>query len=364
MSFLETATWFWTKGIIAIVCIIIILIILSIDSCVYLKTYQHFKEKGKLLMILPIFIYIGNLITLSAVVMDDFQLLPSISCLTWTQIGMASYLITKCILYLLLIFRSHTIYKETIYAYNPKLLSFFAIIIIVYTVIISIFTALSISVEITYHNDIRICDGGPDILYVGIVVLVDLIVSILTLYLFLRPLNILLTQQRKFKQNLKLQMVESNTNQQTQSEETANDENDEIECNSPSPTNEVNNDEDHVNYRANTDNTDQSDDGEQEFEGLMIRVSTLTFVMILTTFVSLVLVGIFNATVIASIDACINCICVMMYNNQYQDIFDKLCCIGVSCTKICAHYCCCCAYHENGKNQKHGTNKMHQQHEV
>lgn len=270
---------------------------------------------------------------------DDFEL-TDVPCLTWTRLGSTAWLISKCILYCLLILRLHTIYKETVYAYNPKLLLIVAIIIIMESLTMTVLIPATTTVSISYHNGIRICDGHIYILYLGIVVLVDFIVSILCLYLFLYPLNILLKTQRRYH-------FESFRSQQTlQSSSTLTFQ---------ATTNDSsNNGKNHSSQSTSVDTFDiHRQKRDRDFEALMIRVSTLTVTMILSTLISLIIVAISNVQTLAVIDSAVNCVCVLFFNKQYKKWFAILCYGAVGFTKLFTSICCCgcCDREESDSNQ-------------
>ena len=293
-GFLRTEGYLWTKNILSVIIAIGLIIIFVVECIVATKLLRNKNKKATihrnhvrkemLLILLPLFIYIGYFLSIFVTILDDFQL-TNIPCIVWSQIGPVSWLIAKCILYLLLILRLHTVYFNTVFAYNTKLLWSIAIIVILQAIIMCYLTPTNTRVEISYHNGERICEAIVDIFILGGSVLIDMSVSFFTLYLFLRPLKKCLVFAQK-----------------------------------------------HMEF----------DNEDNEVYALMIKLSSLTTVMVFTTFIVFLIVGLFDVISVATIDIMINAICIALFNNTYDVYFHKFCYGAIICTQKMTANCCCC----------------------
>eukprot|EP01084_Bolivina_argentea_P235632 396454_1 len=312
-TFFETEAWFWTKGLMNMIVLTLVIIIFLVELHFASKTFKKMKSEGLdtlkaiSVMIIPLLIYISNAFIIFCALADDFQL-TNIGCLIWSNIGYVLYGFSKCILYLLLILRLHIVYQSSAFAYNPKWLLLMSGIITVETLILCVMVPLNTSVKIVYHNDVRICEGLVDIIYLGIVVVFDFIVSFLTLYLFLRPLNVLLVD--------------------IETEPTS------ISSTSPasSPT----------SLPTSSPRAGNKTKSDKKLYKVMIKFCTLTLMMVLSTMIIIIIIGLFDVQSIAVVDIAINCICITFFNQVYDKYFKRICCGGIMFVKVFANYCCCC----------------------
>eukprot|EP01084_Bolivina_argentea_P032011 59227_1 len=331
-SLFETEAWFWTKGILNMIVVTLVLIIFLVELYFGRKTFKKMKSDGLdttkaiSLIIMPLVIYMSNVLIILCVLVDDFEL-TNIGCLIWTNIGLVIFLFNKCILYLLLILRLHIVYSGSAFAYNPKWLLLMSIILIVETLIVSVVAPLNSSVKIVYHNNVRICDGTIDIIVLGIISLVDFIVSFLTLYLFLKPLNILLAG------DIENEITSASSTSPVSPASSPNS--------SPASSPRAHNEPRQTNKR---------------FYKVIIKFGTLTVIMVLTTFMMLVMVGLLDLASMVVIDTLINCICVCLFNHVYDKYFKRICCGGIVFVKVFARYCCCCGYKIVEKQKKDISN--------
>ena len=264
-------------------CLLIIFIIELFVTYQHLKKVKYETSKNSkyadfLLFTLPLLTYFAYFMSQICAFIDDFEL-TNISCLVWTRFGVAFWIWAKCFLYLLLIFRLYTVYNGTAFAYHPALLWSMIIITITQALALSYFTPIHTTVKISYHNNVRLCDGIVDNFVLGIAVFIDTFISWFALYLFLKPLNSIIKESSNF---------------------------------------------------------------DQDWYQFMVKTCSLTLVMVFSTFIFLVIVGIFDITSIGVIDHLINCICIAFFNKKYDLWFNKCCYATVIFTKCITVYCCCC----------------------
>eukprot|EP01083_Nonionella_stella_P285884 973076_1 len=242
----------------------------------------------------------------------------------------STWLINKCLLYLLLVLRLHTIYGGTEFAYSKQLLSI-VIFALIETAIMSVLLPSVTTVNIVYHKNVRICEGIIDLVILGIAILVDTFISFFTLYLFIKPFNILLYQH----QNAPGQVP--SINNMTSNSKTAKSTASEV---SKSKTNTATSGSNHSNNENSV-----------AFYDLTIKFSTLTVIMVLSTFITLVVIGAFDIQSVGVVDSLINCICIALFNKRYSKYFTRLCCGAISFAKAFAHYCCCCTFRKDMKKK-------------
>ncbi len=160
----------------------------------------------------------------------------------------------------------------------------------------------------------------------AITVLVDIIVSFVTLYLFLKPLNIL---------SLFIQDTERTSGSISPSGSLP------TLANVPSKSNSK------IDKFKNGNNSIN-----KEFYSLIIKMCTLTVVMVLTTIISLVMIGLFEIQSIATVDVLINCVSIALFNQIHAKYFKGLCCDDIIFVKLFARYCSCCGYKMNQKQNE------------
>eukprot|EP01084_Bolivina_argentea_P032010 59226_1 len=308
-SLFETEAWFWTKGILNMIVVTLVLIIFLVELYFGRKTFKKMKSDGLdttkaiSLIIMPLVIYMSNVLIILCVLVDDFEL-TNIGCLIWTNIGLVIFLFNKCILYLLLILRLHIVYSGSAFAYNPKWLLLMSIILIVETLIVSVVAPLNSSVKIVYHNNVRICDGTIDIIVLGIIT-----------------------------GDIENEITSASSTSPVSPASSPNS--------SPASSPRAHNEPRQTNKR---------------FYKVIIKFGTLTVIMVLTTFMMLVMVGLLDLASMVVIDTLINCICVCLFNHVYDKYFKRICCGGIVFVKVFARYCCCCGYKIVEKQKKDISN--------
>ena len=227
------------------------------------------SPKRKLLLILPIITY--ALYALAGL-FGVFLVNGVKECKIFSYAGPMFYAVGKCFMYFVYIYRIYIVYSDSVFEYSTKILTILFVFVIIYTIgqiIVFIFTGEHS--EFDYPNGDRFCAAYISTANAIGVIIVDMFISVLCTYLFIRPLMLL--------------------------------------------------------ARINVDN--------ERTNALFETVSKfviLTSVSVLTTFFIFGAVVIVGITSLISIDVIINCVCLMFFNQCYDDLFKRVCCGSI---RIC-----------------------------
>eukprot|EP01084_Bolivina_argentea_P255143 429057_1 len=291
IDFKHTEEWFyfritiWWSGTIIHLVLILHEII---ENCMFhsrkqKKTkHKSTSQKTKLVLIIPLFMYISFFLAGLSAILDDMEW-TSISCLTYSRLGIIAWFFGKCFMYQVFILRLDAAYRKSQYKYSDTFLIIFSTLIVLETIAFSIWIYIYTTTETVYYGNVRICTPHMSLIVLGLGLIIDQIVSFTTLILFLKPMTTLMLEM-------------STTNNKTQ----------------------------------------------QNMKLLIHKYSTLTMVAVLTTFVHTIITGTFDIAVTAMIDMVINSLCVALLNGWNQTKFSKCCCLAVpivsklaSCCQIC-----------------------------
>eukprot|EP01084_Bolivina_argentea_P026454 49204_1 len=183
----------------------------------------------------------------------------------------------RLMVYTVLIYRIYTIYNDSTFAYNTKILIAVFIVLFVWTlinVIVNAFTGTEFKQVI---NDTVYC--GLEITLPIIVsrLLLDFVSNVFCCYLFVRPL-------------LKLSKIN------------------------------------HGDESSKTNN--------QWIHAVIMKSAILTFVIVISTWIISIIIGVTKLTHFWAIDVIINCICIMFLKKQYHHYYTIICCGAI---KISSH---------------------------
>eukprot|EP01084_Bolivina_argentea_P273654 466205_1 len=124
------------------------------------------------------------------------------------------YSIAKLTLYIILLYRLHEVYGTSAYGYSKRTLSCIGIFVVIYTILITILTQISVVLKPIYMDDqddtypwfCQTSFGEPWIIIVaGCVVLVDFITAIGSIIFFTMPLNKVIKGFNKYNDDKKKQ---------------------------------------------------------------------------------------------------------------------------------------------------------------
>eukprot|EP01084_Bolivina_argentea_P003662 6887_1 len=85
--------------------------------------------------------------------------------------------------------------------------------------------------------------------------------------------------------------------------------------------------------------TNERDNETKDIYNVVLKCTILTFVATTSTIFLLIIIGITKRAALTSIDYSINCICVMLFNKKYNKYFNVLCCGAIKiCSKVSGKY--------------------------
>eukprot|EP01084_Bolivina_argentea_P003663 6888_1 len=239
------------------------------------------------------FIFLTFMLPLLAYLFSIFACINAI--LSFSNIGVANgchqigifgityYGTAKMFLYLVFVYRLFVVYSNSAFAYNNKILSVMIVMIVLCCLTVMIIGSITLH-AIVYNTTINGLNiKGCKFLYSFSVLVtsafIDIIISSMCCYLFIRPLLSLMK---------------------------------------------------HTNERDNET---------KDIYNVVLKCTILTFVATTSTIFLLIIIGITKRAALTSIDYSINCICVMLFNKKYNKYFNVLCCGAIKiCSKVSGKY--------------------------
>eukprot|EP01083_Nonionella_stella_P010339 29457_1 len=262
-----TKTTIWWMGT------IIVFIILLIELKTALFVIKNTPKRKVRVLMLPILSY---LFYFSAGVCALCEIHDIIPCALTSIAGNILYGMGKIHMYFVFIYRLYIIYSTPCLAYDTKILFIMVICIIVFGLTLITVSVATISSKIIVINAKHsFCITVLSFVIVACTAANDLITICLCSYLFIRPLLFIARQG-----------------------------------------NQMNNNNTKI-YDIDT-------------LRIVSKYCTLSVVSVLSTVIVFAVIGTLNVTGIIMIDVVINCICMMLFNQQYDALYIKLCC-GAIC---------------------------------
>eukprot|EP01084_Bolivina_argentea_P309881 536053_1 len=298
MSLPDNVWFWWTEVIIAIICVPILIVLcilhlynISFDLCgnKKKKTMVH-KSDPKLYtsMMLLSMITIGLYTFLNILNIAWMWNYTSVSqsklkyIMEWDiKIGTISWFIAKQSMYTFFLLRLYTAYKSSIYAYNKQKLILLVIISTIAMFINIINVLIFTTIKAFYYNEISVAVHFNAYYPLWVVLMCgfpDVIISLIFIYLFLKPLKIVID---------------------------------------------------------NVGKTNETKEGILELYNTGIKAFILTSMSTMTTLVFLLFILFFDALVILPIDSVINCLCIMMITPYYADhiYYQNICILPIKCSE-------------------------------
>ena len=189
------------------------------------------------------------------------------SCYVGGMLPLTSYIMGKSFMYLLFIYRLHIIYAKSVFKYNQWILVALFISIILYGVGNTIANAFTLEASSVDINGTRFCGITITFPVLAVGAVYDLSITAICCILFIRPLRTLTKMNKE------------------------------------------------ANYKITK---------------LVYKYTILTFVSVTTTFLIYIIIGITDLEAIGSIDIIINCLCMMMFNSYYHQMYKILCCCPIN----------------------------------
>ena len=232
------------------------------------------NSKYHLVSILPILSYIFYLSNGINTILDIHNFY---SCKFGGIITLGCYSLGKLFMYLLFVYRLHTVYSSSTFEYNETILLIITILIIIYGIGMVIVFIFVVEPVISFVNNIRFCNIKIPFYILLIGAAFDMGITGICCILFVRPLCILFRK----------------TNHQL---------------------------------------TDT------RMKNVISKYIILTFVATLSTTIIFGAIGITDFEALGTIDIVINSTCMMLFNKQYHRLYQTLCCIPIKCAQRCT--CC------------------------
>eukprot|EP01084_Bolivina_argentea_P108417 193762_1 len=232
---------------------------------------RKLRSKRFVSYLLPILSYFFYLL------MNIFSLLTKLDvqiCAVAASPSTICYFLAKMWMYFVFMYKSHIVYSKSLFQYNKKLLYSFVAGVVLYSLIIIIFSITTVELNVIHFGDIKVCEARIMFGVLESTVLFDLVIQIGCCYLFVRPLLIL------SKMNERL---------------------------------------------------DQSE--HEKLFNVILKYVICTFVAVSSTFILLITMAISKLVSLVAFDVIINCICIMLLNRKYDLCFKIACC---GCKKICS----------------------------
>jgi len=337
-----------------------------------LKRGDHNIRIHVMLLVLPLCIYLGNMLSIVCGPMADWA--PwTLDCLLWCQIAIVLWLTNKCLLYILLIMRLHMVYDNSTFAIAPRKLFLFALTVLLYTFVMAVVAPLVTKVTVIPFHDMEgvICEMNVSFLFLCIAATVDIAVSFLTLYLFIKPLHLL---QKKYDANelsaatsvqtsrhRELSTSRSNMSTSNKALSDVADRSNSVVARPRSPSS--------PRDRASIAKSRRSQQkkGDKSLYRVMVKYCTLTVMMVLSTCLILMVIGVFDTISVGTVDVTLNCICIAFFQQAYDAWFGRVCCGGILITKWVSRHCmefdcscnCLCKRKMQTQNLEHDLADLH-----
>eukprot|EP01083_Nonionella_stella_P096204 270373_1 len=213
---------------------------------------------------------------------------PQIMWETWVhctgtmfRIGCLTYQTAKAMMYCLFVFRLHIVYKNSIYAYNPRLLILWGTLIIILHAFMGIWgtiTYIENTVQVhAFGRELTSCWATLDAVYIWGTLALDVINTCITLPAFIIPL---------VRLNKALQQHEGNNDKLKQTQK--------------------------LRYPA-------------------VKATAVTSVALLSSIGACILSFIVGTAVFFSFDIPLNVVCVMLLSDHYDSMYRSLCCLLIKC---------------------------------
>eukprot|EP00483_Globobulimina_turgida_P004029 UN04037 len=184
-----------------------------------------------------------------------------------------AFIMSKMFMYLIFIYRLHIVYTDSIFAYSTRRLFVFAVVVIIMSLFNLLLNHFTLVLNVVYENGNKTCFVAPQQYVLGFTIIFDLSVSVLCFYLFIKPLMIL--------------------------------------------------------NRGNMDNN------VGRIRKVLIKMLSLTFVAVFSTFLFFLLMGATGLTALIAVDIIINSVCIMFFNQSHHYYFKIVCCgTIVFCNRI------------------------------
>ena len=329
--YFDTLWYYWTNVIIyhlsaLILTIIFIIHSKKIYSDLFTKSRHSVSHRSKLphmdfnykaitiLTHLSIISYVIS--TISGALAEWTIITQSINCLFIVKFSSIFYLIAKSSMYCVFLYRLHMVYCNSAYSYNPKIITIFGIINLIYCITMIILFIWSTKVSpngFSFGKYAIFCNPSyPEFLPL-VLGGFDLFMSILCLIAFIYPLRKIAATTAKSKSSV-LQYSQSPDHGKPGA----------LVPDQSAMTKQQKN-EIKRSYKT--------DQGLTRLKAMGIKSSILTLTAVLSTVLILITVVILNSAMIIPIDAIINVICICLMTPYYRNetFYDRLCCLCIRC---------------------------------
>eukprot|EP01083_Nonionella_stella_P044169 119036_1 len=235
------------------------------------------SKKGK-----PKWIFLIPLVSYSFYIMTGISGCIAISGMKWCEIGTNGGAITYCVgkmfMYIVYIYRIDAVYSGSVFEYNKKRLFIMAIFVVIYSLAQIVSYPFLMETKIYYlENHERYCASNISKATLVLVMVLDLFISILCTYLFVRPLLIL---------------------------------------------------------GKNTEIEKQKNNGCKLYS-LGLKYVILTTVAVISTVFIFAAIAILSFSSLVVIDIIINCVCMLFFNVAYHHYYTIICCgPRIVCNKV------------------------------
>ncbi|ETO24962.1 hypothetical protein RFI_12181 [Reticulomyxa filosa] len=271
--------------------------------------------------------------------------------------GQILYLVHKCFIYECLIIRLQSSFVGSVYTYNAKMMQGLHVLNVSLIILFSVGLCTEISGKHKYEvtkasNGGYICVNKNSFSISSVIVVVDVIMNVVLLVLFVKPLYALSKKSKPSKNaNAALFDYHHNNTHNNNNDKNNNDQSQIVSVSlgtlppfPPVTTTTTSTD-------TTTTTTDVSAGGplpwvtkqsiseskslqhRPSFFELTTKVSILTLIMTLSTLFSILLLALLKWTVFVMFDVVINCSCLLLVFKQYDPIYRLLC-------KCCLHPSC------------------------
>ena len=238
------------------------------------------------------------------------------NCLFMVTFSSIFYLIAKSSMYCVFLYRLHTVYGNSAYSYNPKIILIFGIIALIYCIIMSIMFILTTKISpntFSFGSYAIFCNPSyPEYLPL-ILGGFDLFMSILFLIAFLYPLKNISATAAKSKLSIFQHSKSSDDKKMA-----------ELVPDSSVITSQ---------QKKDVKRSYKSHQALMRLKSMGIKSSILTLTAVMSTLLILITVVILNSAMIVPIDGIINVICICLMTPYYpNDIYyERLCGLCIRC---------------------------------
>eukprot|EP01084_Bolivina_argentea_P131620 232292_1 len=238
----------------------------------------------------------------------------SMNCMVFDMLVTMLYVLSKFTMYQFFVLRLHVIYSKSSFQYNPKILIGLALFILIYVSLTITLILLHYSVTLIPGTYINFCrETVPFYIHVYAAIM-DQIATFTAVYLFTKPLIYVIKFQMK-------------VNSIDHSEEST------VRSNSITPI----------------ENTTALKI-KKEYD-MIVKVSALSFIASISTFIVLLLYVITDKYVLFHVDIFMNSICIMLMNTAYTKLYHRICCGTNKCCQKCI-LCVCCLQLERNRTKE------------